>query len=321
VRYGKMHTRPAPAWKYEGRLHPAWRAVVMGVIGSLAVAVSMTALAAAASTDLTCNPPRQGTTARGPAHGANGTNDTNVTVTCMPLMPETAHRADVRDDPGKARNGVPPSHDGEVGDPATPHDASGGDAHHAGAASGADGAVSARSQGAANAGGAEAASGSVSLASLAPSAAEGNARRWSAADWSGLVRAILGGLAQLVAVCLGGYAAGLFAYRSLGIFNGLFGIGAVAAKSPDSTKSLDAASAPRPGHFAFTRHWGGFGGEATGWYLSRELMQLIIAFLLAVVAVVLALAVLLVAFGRGGTQTAPEARPAASASHATTAHE
>ncbi|MEX3981161.1 hypothetical protein AB4Y45_19535 [Paraburkholderia sp. EG287A] len=181
--------------------------------------------------------------------------------------------------------------------------------------------------------------------------AERNAKRWSAADWSNLVRAILGGLAQLVAVCVGGYGAGLFAYRSLGIFNGLFGVGALAAKSPgtskspetakppefarpaesgkpleaakppDSTKSLDAPSAPRPGHFAFTRHWGGFGGEATGWYLSRELMQLIIAILLSVVAVVLALAVLLVAFGRGGTETAPEVKPAASAPHATAAHE
>ncbi|MEM5400354.1 MULTISPECIES: hypothetical protein [Paraburkholderia] len=163
--------------------------------------------------------------------------------------------------------------------------------------------------------------------------AERNAKRWSSADWSNLVRAILGGLAQLVAVCVGGYGAGLFAYRSLGIFNGLFGVGALAAKSPgtskspeaakapDSTKSLDAPSAPRPGHFAFTRHWGGFGGEATGWYLSRELMQLIIAILLAVVAVVLALAVLLVAFGRGGTETAPEVKPAASAPHASAAHE
>jgi len=72
-----------------------------------------------------------------------------------------------------------------------------------------------------------------------------------------------------------------------------------------------------PADFAFRRHWGSFGGESTGWNMSRPLARLLTGLLMIAIGLWVLLQLLAVA---SGPKVAPSpASPASAASAATTA--
>jgi hypothetical protein len=70
----------------------------------------------------------------------------------------------------------------------------------------------------------------------------------------------------------------------------------------------------------FRRHWGGFGGSSTGWYISPALIRLLIAGALAVFAVLMAFALLDAAFDLKKDAASVPEKPASAAEATPAAH-
>jgi hypothetical protein len=272
----------------------------------------------------------QGT--RMPVHSTDGVS---VNVTCaQPVAASTGEKIPNGQEVAQATQ--PPAHDHGVVLPVAQHDQGGSAAAGSSNTATSDAAaLAARQRG-----------------NQRPSSASPDERGGPSASDSSEITALFSGLVRLIAACVVAYVAWRLVQRSITMFGALFdgdalqpstqrhGASASTSRHGDSgamPRSAEGAPAPRsaegasmqrpygssrplaarPGPFAFTHHWGGFGGASTGWYLSKELMQLVVALMLAVVAALLALALLTLAFNPiGGTQPPPTEKPASGATHA-----
>ncbi|WP_277184395.1 hypothetical protein [Caballeronia sp. BR00000012568055] len=71
-------------------------------------------------------------------------------------------------------------------------------------------------------------------------------------------------------------------------------------------------------NFSFRRHWGGFGGSTTGWFVSSDLVQLLVAASLSIASLLLAMTIIEAAFRSDSNQTHPALgrdAPASEAAH------